>query len=302
MKKIAVIGANGYLGKHLIHFLRTQNDDEITGFDLSAQPYFSGSSYHSLDIAQPDAFENVKLDFDTIYFFSGLTGTVNSLDAYESFIDVNEKGLLNLLTAMRTQNSRAKIIFPSTRLVYKGIKNTPLGEDSEKEFKTIYASSKYNGELYLAMYRNYFGLDYSVFRICVPYGNLFDSSFSYGTTGFFITQASQGKDISLYGDGQLKRTFSYVEDICRQIVRTGEHPASSGQTYNVGGETLSLTEVAETIAARYGVGVRYVDWPELALKSESGDTIFDSTKIEQVLGVNSVATLSQWFKSLEINA
>lgn len=302
MKKSAIIGANGYLGKHLLHYLKTQGNTEIISFDLANTSYFSEGEYHALDVSKREAFDTLDLDFDKIYYFSGLTGTVNSLDTYAHFIDVNEKGLLNLLDAMRAQGSKAKIVFPSTRLVYKGIENVALSEDSEKEFKTIYASSKYNGELYLAMHRNYFGLDYSVFRICVPYGNLFDSSFSYGTTGFFIKQASQGNDISLYGDGQLKRTFSYVEDICQQIVQAGTHPDSAGQTYNVGGETLSLTEVAETIAARYGVGVNYVDWPELALKSESGDTIFDSTKIEQLLGETTTTTLAQWYERLDLNS
>lgn len=299
--RTAIIGANGYLGKHLLHYLSAEPNSETIGFGLAASPYFTNCEYHSLDVTRRGAFSGLDLNFDAIYFFAGLTGTVDSLNSYERYVDVNEKGLLNLLDEMRAQGSRAKVIYPSTRLVYKGIENTPLPENSEKEFRTIYASSKYNGELYLAMHRNYYGLDYTIFRICVPYGNLFDSSFSYGTTGFFIRQASQGKDISLYGDGKLKRTFSYVEDICRQIVRAGQTANSAGQTYNVAGQTLSLTEVAEIVANRYGVGIRYVDWPELALKSESGDTIFDSTKIENLLGKATTITLEQWFDKLHID-
>ena len=300
--KVAIIGANGYLGKHLTHYLNNEENVTTVGFDLAAESYFPEREYHALDITKRESFEGIEWDFDKICFFSGMTGTVNSLDTYDDFIDVNEKGLLHLLDAMRAQESRAKILYPSTRLVYKGIENTPLTEESEKEFKTIYASSKYNGELYLQMHRTYFGLDYAVFRICVPYGNLFDNQFSYGTTGFFINQASQGKDISLYGDGNLRRTFSYVEDICRQVVAAGEAPGSAGEVYNMGGETLSLNEVAQTIAARYGVGVKYVPWPELALKSESGDTIFDSTKIEKLIGPATTTTLGAWFDRLNIQA
>ena len=116
--------------------------------------------------------------------------------------------------------------------MYKGVEDTPLHEESEKEFKTIYASSKYNGELYLKMHRLYYDIDFSVFRICVPYGNLFDANFSYGTLGFFISQASKGQPIQLYGDGSLKRTFTYVEDICNQIVRASNHPGSSAVFIN----------------------------------------------------------------------
>lgn len=296
------MGANGYLGKHLVHYLSTQPGYETVCFGLATTPYTSDHEYHSLDVTRRESFAGMDLNVGTIYFLSGLTGTIDSVDNYHRYIDTNENGLLNLLDEMRVQGSRAKIIYPSTRLVYKGKEKTPLTEDSEKEFKTVYASSKYNGEQYLAMHRNYFGLDFTVFRICVPYGNLFDKSFSYGTTGFFIRQASQGQDISLYGDGKLRRTFSYVEDICQQIVRAGQAAGSAGQVYNVAGKTYSLAEVAQLIATRYGVGIRYVDWPELALKSESGDTIFDSTKIEKLLGETTTTTLEDWFDRFEISA
>ena len=68
-------------------------------------------------------------------------------------------GLLNLLDHLKTLEHKPKIIFPSTRLVYKGKIGIDLTESSEKEFKTIYASSKYNGELYLNMYHNLYNIN-----------------------------------------------------------------------------------------------------------------------------------------------
>src|SRR5690606_18112144 len=97
-----------------------------------------------------------------------------------SFVNVNEIGLLHLLNHLSRFARMPKIVFPSTRLVYKGVKGTPLAEEAEKEFKTVYASSKYNGEQYLRMHSNLFGLDYTVFRVCVPYANLTARALSYG--------------------------------------------------------------------------------------------------------------------------
>ena len=86
---------------------------------------------------------------------------------------------------MRKAKSTAKIVFPSTRLVYKG-KDEPLLENDTKEFKTIYSINKYACEQYLKMYSDVFDIRYCIFRICVPYGSLLDGVSSYGTAEFFI--------------------------------------------------------------------------------------------------------------------
>lgn len=285
---IAVIGANGYLGKHLVAHLREAGHTPDC-YDFSEAP-----DCHFLDLRSKEAVAAFSGNYDLLYYFSGLTGTDVSFEKYEDFIGVNELGLLNLLHHLRGFEKKPKIVFPSTRLVYKGVKNTPLAEDAEKEFKTIYATSKYNGELYLEMYRNLLGFDYTVFRICVPYGNLLGGNLSYGTLSFFLQKAQAGEDITLFGDGDLKRTFTHVADICRQMTIVATLPESSGQCYNIAGETFSLREAAEMIAGKYDVSVRFTEWPQKALLLESGDTIFDSTKIASLLQPVLTQNLSQW--------
>ena len=79
-----------------------------------------------------------KLDFacDIVYMFVGRTGTTQGFEEYDNFIDVNERALLNVLTAMKEQKSKAKIIFPSTRLVYKGMPGK-LKEDAEELYSEL---------------------------------------------------------------------------------------------------------------------------------------------------------------------
>jgi UDP-glucose 4-epimerase len=282
--KVGIFGANGYIGRHIVRYISLNKQADIYCFDT--QETFNGTqavSYNRIDITDPSSLTECNEDLDIIYFFSGLTGTDVSFDKYELFIKVNELGLLNLLDRYKDCSKKPRIVFPGTRLVYKGIENMPLAEGAEKEFKTIYASSKYNGELYLEMYRNLYGFNYSVFRICVPYGHVIEGKFSYGTISFFLDKARKKEPIGLYGDGNLKRTFTHVMDICRQVVDVSEMPESNGNVYNVAGETFSLKEIATLVAAKYSVDVAFNDWPEKALKLESGDTIFDSTKISSLL-------------------
>jgi UDP-glucose 4-epimerase len=129
-----------------------------------------------------------------------------------------------------------------------------------------------------------FDIPYTIFRICVPYGNLHNKNYSYGTIGFFLSKAEKGEDITIYGDGEIKRTFTYIRDIYTQIYKCIIHTESINNTYNIGGETFTLKDIAEKIAQRYNVKIKSIDWKEDDLKIESGDTFFDDTKISNLTG------------------
>ena len=143
------------------------------------------------------------------------------------------------------------------------------------------------------MYKNLFNFRYTIFRICVPYGNLFEKC-SYGTVSFFLDRALNNQAITIYGDGSLKRTFTHVLDICRQILEVAKQSVSDGECYNIGGETYSLNEVANYFAGKYGVKVQHVVWPEKTLLIESGDTIFKSDKIKNLLSTPPAFNLKEW--------
>ena len=279
MKRALVIGSKGYIGNHLSYYLKK------SGFDVKKYDVVpcEEENYYCLDMTNKESISQIDLNVDLIFMFAGLTGTYAGFDSYEKYISINEITLLNLLDAIRKSEYRPKIIFPSTRLVYKGY-DKPLKEEDEKESKTVYAANKLACEGYLQAYHDSFDIPYTVFRICIPYGNLLSSDYSFGTVGFFIKQAKVGKDITLYGGGSIKRTFTHMEDLCYQIVEGAMKKGSDGQIYNVGGETLSLKQAAEIIATKFGTNVAAVPWPEKDLRIESDHTYFDDTKIQALLG------------------
>ena len=296
MKKIGVIGANGYIGKHIVSYLQRYYDVNVDSYDIVAECNLP--NYHKVDLTDKESIKGLNLDIDYIFMFAGLTGTYNGFNEYEKFISINELGLLNLLDAIKSSEYRPKVIFPSTRLVYKGVDKS-LKEDDLKECKTIYAANKLACEGYLQAYHDSFDIPYTIFRICLPYGNLLSTDYSFGTVGFFIRQAKAGKDITLYGGGNIKRTFTHMEDLCYQIIEGSFHHESNGQTYNVGGETLSLHDAAEIIAAKYGAKVTEIPWPERDLRIESSHTYFDDTKIRSLLrNMNPYKKLSDFTNDL----
>ena len=261
MKSVTIIGANSYIARNLIQSI-ADSDAQIKMYlyDREETHKDGHSGYAPIDIMSSDSMETVRYDVDAVILFTGRTGTYEGFDEPESFIKVNELGLLNVLNAMRKAGSTAKLVFPSTRLVYKG-KDEILSEDAEKEMKTVYAVNKFACEQYLKMYHEVFGIHYCIFRICVPYGSLLKGVSSYGTAEFFIGKAAAGENISLYGDGEVRRTLTYIGDLCRTIAEGSFSDGCMDDVYNIGGEDYSLKEMALATAERYGVDVEYPPWP-----------------------------------------
>lgn len=292
--KLAVIGAKGYIGKHIVKYLNDKYKIEANCYDIVDS---NESRYKKIDLTDKTSTDQIDLDVDYIFNFAGQTGTYAGFDAYKKYVCINEISLLNLLDAIRKSEYRPKVVFPSTRLVYKGY-DKPLKEEDEKETKTIYAANKLACEGYLQAYHDSFDIPYSIFRICLPYGNLLSSDYSFGTVGYFIKQAKEGKNITLYGGGTTKRTFTHMEDLCNQIIEGAFHPESNGQIYNVGGETLSLHDAAEIIAKKYATKVVAVPWPPKDLRIESGHTYFDDSKIRSLLHMKPYKRLEDFTNDL----
>ena len=280
MVKIAIIGSKGFIGKHIEWYLRQRGEKEIFTYDCVDS---NELNYRKVDLSSEESVHTIDVNVDYIYFFAGLTVTFVGFDKINSYVDVNEKGLLHLLNHIRLSPYRPKIIFPSTRLVYQGA-DKALTEEAKKETKTIYAVNKLACEGYLYAYRQSFDIPYTIFRICIPYGNLIEGDYSFGTVGFFLKMAQQGKDITLYGGGHNKRTFTHMSDLCYQLIMASQKPESNGEIYNIGGEILSLREAAECIAKIYQVNIVDIDWPDRDLRIESGHTYFDAGKIQHLLG------------------
>lgn len=293
MQKAIVFGANGYLGRHIAYFLQQQQITFIPT-DIAEKSVDNYKNYQQIDITNPKELQQLDFNVAYVFAFAGLTGTGSSPEIIEQFTKVNELGLANIIACCSIAKV-GRLVFPSTRLVYKGIENTPLQETSQKEAKTIYAKNKLACEKMLAQS----DLKYTIFRICVPYGNLIDANYSYGTIGFFIGKASKGENITIYGNGSLKRTFTHVNDIVQLIFKSVELESSTNETYNIGSnDNMSLLEVAQLVAKKYKVDVDFVEWPKAALAIESGDTIFDGEKLQKQTQYSYQNSLSDWLEEM----
>jgi UDP-glucose 4-epimerase len=73
---------------------------------------------------------------------------------------------------------------------------------------------------------------------------------------------------------------------------------TKNEVYNIAGETLSLLQAAESISAKYNVTIEHIPWPEQDLKLESGDTVFDATKINKLMLLENEFEFSKWVETI----
>lgn len=302
-KKALVLGGNGFLGQNLIFWLLDNNitvsavdrNDEFSNASLSQN---SNLNYRKVDLSLKEEVKKIAFeDYDLIYILAAMTGTKAGFDNYQDFLISNELVLLNILSVYNERKSQGRLVFPSSRLVYKGEKDTFLKEDSKKEAKTVYAANKIAGELYLECWANAFNISYTIFRICVPYGNLLPGNYSYGTLGFMTNQAKQNGVITLYGNGEQKRTFTHVADICEILGKVPLLEGSLNLTLNIGSrDNFEMRTLAEMIAKRYNATIQYKKWPELDLKIESGDTMFDDDLLQSIRAYSYKGNLEEFIK------
>lgn len=296
MKKIAVLGSNGYIARNLIYVLmRDYPGYEICPYGIESNSADQLDNYVTVDMTDKESVKKIDLSCDIVFMLVGRTGSANGFDEYDLFIDINQRTLLNLLNEYRRQKSNARIVFPSTRLLYKGSK-VPQREDAEKEFKTVYAINKFACEMYLEQFCRVYGIKYTVFRVCIPYGTLIPGASSYGTAEFMLAKATKGENITIYGDGQVRRTLTHMEDLCTTMIKGTFSEQCENDVFNIGGENYSLIEMAKLIAEKYDVGVDLIPWPDTSLKIESGDTVFDSSKLDARINYERIHEFSDWVK------
>lgn len=298
MNKIVIIGANSFIARNLIYRL-----NEIQKFELKlyghSESHIDGlRNYEQVNVVSNAG--NIYMNADIIFMFTGRTGTSEGFEKPDEFIDVNEKALLHVLNEYRKQKSRAKLIFPSTRLIYSD--NIDAHENETGTLKTIYAVNKFACENYLRIYHEVFNVKYLILRICIPYGTIIPGAFSYGTAEFMLRRANSGQNITLYGDGEISRTLTHIQDLCDAMIAGAECEECVNDVFNIGGEKYTLREMAELIAGKFGVKVECTGYPEIAGKIESGHTVFNSKKFEALTGFCPRIRFIDWLEKINPSA
>lgn len=282
--KVSIIGANSFLARNFIAYLKDYKH-KLFLYDINEIHYDGCENYYQVDLSNKASIRSINFDCDLMYIFTGKTGTLEGFNDYEDFIQVNEIYFLNILSVYCEKKSKAKVIYPSTRLVYQENKDKRIKENSEIKLRSIYSITKFACENYLKIYNEMFGLKYCIFRICTPYGSLLDNCASYGTYEIFMDQVQNNKKITIFGDGEIRKTFTTIHDICKVLLNGGINKQCLNDIFNIGGDNKSLKEIAEIIGSKHNVPIEHIPWSDLNKKIDAGNTVLDSKKLDDILKI-----------------
>ena len=292
-KRVLVTGGLGFIGFNLVralHAARARVSVLSRSWPArhgSVESTLRGLSFFKGDIRDPILVDEAVAGSDLIFHLAGKSGPAASNASPLDDLDVNSRGMLTLLDSCRRLNPDAKIVFPSSRLVYGPNAIMPATEEAPTAPLSVYGIHKRAAEEYLLLYQRLHGIRGTILRITNPYGHFQrPEQKRYGIVNWFIHEAMHDRPLTVYGEGTQVRDYIHVEDVVDAMLVAGLAAEADGKIFNVGtGRGISFVEMAEHIIRAAGRGsLKHVDWPADAAVVETGDFIADTSLIAASLG------------------
>ncbi|MFM7246502.1 MAG: dTDP-glucose 4,6-dehydratase [Actinomycetota bacterium] len=242
MSRVLVSGGCGFIGSHLVRRLVREHPDlEVVNIDLLT---YAGRPENVADLADKPRYAFVHGDIanadDVARAAEGCDGIINvaaeshvdrSIMGGDEFVTTNVLGTKRLLDHARAHGLRylqvsTDEVYGDVEAPHRSVETDPLHGSSP------YAASKAAGDLLVLSYARTYGLNASITRGSNTYGPY---QFPEKLIPLFTTNAFDGKELPLYGDGMQVREMLFVEDHCAAIDLVYHHGAA-GEAYNVGAE------------------------------------------------------------------
>ncbi len=283
---IAIVGGAGFIGSNLAESLLAEGRPVVIVDDLSRAgveqnlAWLQGRFGRLLtarieDVRDGASMRRALADAAAVFHFAAQTAVTTSLDDPLDDFEVNARGALNVLEAVRAAGRRAPVIFASTNKVYGNLGELAMRELNDRhapqddhlaahgidetrplQFCTPYGCSKGVADQYVLDYAASYSLPTAVLRMSCIYGPRQFGTEDQGWLAHFVLRALTGQSITIYGDGRQVRDVLHVSDAVaayRAVLARIETLA--GEVFNLGGgpaNAVSLNEVVREIGALQG--------------------------------------------------
>lgn len=293
-QRVLITGGLGFIGSNLAcHCLEL--GAKVSIYDC-LDPRSGGNIFNAHDVR-----DSIEIIFNDIRSFEGLSAAIVDQDvifncaAYTSHpnsmkdplidVDVNCKGVINLLEAARRSNPAAKIVHIGTSTQIGRMRFNPVTELHPEFPVDIYSANKSVSEKYVLIYASAYNMRTTVVRLANVFGprsNIKSSDF--GFINYFIGLALQGKELTVFGRGEQLRNISYVEDCTAALILASQTEASNGQAFFAAADQqYNVAEIAREITGVMGGTVKFIDWPKDREMIEIGDAVISNEKIKSML-------------------
>jgi len=317
--RIFVTGSAGFVGFHLARRL-LDDGHAVVGFDALTPYYdvrlkrarhailkeragFTAVEGHLEDAALLQA-SLAEAKAEVIVHLAAQPGVRYSLEHPQSYVSSNLVGTLNLLEAARAHRPQ-HLMFASTSSVYGGNEKVPFSETDRTDSQvSLYAATKRGGEAMTHSYAHLFRIPTTCFRFFTVYG-------PWGRPDMalfkFVDAIESGRPIEVYGQGQMQRDFTYIDDLIEAVVRLmgvapeqgkpvgpldSLSPVAPWRSVNIaGGRTEELTRFIEIIENHLGRSATKIMLP--MQKGDVVQTLADPSLLRALIGAIAHTELSQ---------
>lgn len=291
-------GGAGFIGSHLVAKLSAEGYfptvyDNLSTGDKNNLKGTANYVFHYGDITDFQHLKETMAGHDTVYHLAALPRITPSIADPLTAHHANLTGTLNVLEAAR-QVGVKHVIFAGSSSVFGKTASMPMHEDDPKTPNSPYAYQKWASEGYLSLYSTLYGLKTSVLRFFNVFGERMPKTGSYAVVaGIFLDQKDQGNPLTIKGDGEQRRDFTYVGDVVNALIATGDRGLEG--TYHIGtGTNHSVNEIADAIdpeGTREHLPLGPGDYPE---------TLADITKARMKLGYDPQTDIMDWLREQQV--
>ena len=293
---VVVTGGAGFVGTNVAkRFLSTGQRvlilDNLSRAGVEKNLQWLQSTYGDLveievaDIRNEKAVQKVVRNASQVFHFAAQVAVTTSLDNPIDDFEINARGTLNLLEAIRHSGRRIPLLYTSSNKVYGDLADVAIGDGARRyepedldlrghgfsearplDFHSPYGCSKGAAGQYVLDYARTFKMPAVVFHMSCIYGLHQYGNEDQGWVAHFLIRALENEPITIYGDGKQVRDVLFVEDLVNAMLAAQQSiDRLSGQAFNIGGgprNTISLLELLDCIEELNGKRpeVRFDSW------------------------------------------
>jgi len=288
MARVLVTGGAGFIGSNLVRALLERGDDVrvLDNFSTGNRANLDGLDIEIVEgeLRSYERVHNAVRTSEVVYHLGALGSVPRSVQDPLTSSAVNIEGTLNVLLAARDEDVR-RVVFSSSASVYGSSRQMPTTEEWSPDPVSPYGVAKLAAERYCVSFsRVYESFESVVLRYFNVFGPRQSPLSQYAAAvPLFITQIAAGEPITVYGDGEQSRDFTYVGNVVDATIRAGLADGVSGEIFNIAaGSPASVNQVADTIGRIVGKTVLRTDLPPRA--GDLRDSWADLRKAEALLG------------------
>jgi nucleoside-diphosphate-sugar epimerase len=284
-----VTGGGGFIGSHLIRRLLADGhavrvlDNFATGRRENLEEVLDDIELIEGDLQSYERVHNAVRGCELAFHLGALPSVPRSIQDPLTSNATNVVGTLNVLLAARDEGVR-RVVYASSSSTYGASTELPKREEMPALPIAPYAVSKLAAEGYCRAFHQVYGLETVALRYFNVFGPGQDPQSQYAAViPNFITAVLEDRSLTVHGDGDQSRDFTYVDNAVDANILAADAPDAAGEAFNVAcGERVSLNEVVSRLGTLAGVEVDAVH-----TDSRPGDvrhSLADISKAREILG------------------